>query len=316
MRSKYGQRYLRNAPPPRKFPVLRIVVGLCLLWFGWNYWQNQKEAKASIALQNNTKVSSITESKSAPSKLPQEIKLRNGWRQISFLLGDTGNSLELTGNQAFDNPAQNWAKTLYGLGQKGGELAMVIDSLANPQLIRWSKAEKTLMVVAVAKQGKGSHFPLWLEWNSGCRFPGPCPINPLEGAALMAGEEQFDFNEREDLLHQDEFRGLGESPVVAILDGIVEDLGPEPGGKWKVSLYHGANLWGIYSGLAVLSSGLHKGLHLSQGQMLGRLAPVDSSGFRLALRRHGKFLRWNDFQKEVRPMNDQAFSTFLANLGI
>jgi hypothetical protein len=162
------------------------------------------------------------------------------------------------------------------------------------------------------------HVPLgdssfvWLT-DKGCRFPGPCPRNPLEGGVLPISED-FDFEGREALLMKDQFMGIGESPVSPIMAGRVMSVFKGTQG-YTVEVDHGGNLMARYSGLSSLGAGIVAGASVNTFTIMARLAPKDSATFNLEVIRNGKFVRWNEFFTQAHPIPDTVFATFRRELG-
>lgn len=162
------------------------------------------------------------------------------------------------------------------------------------------------------------HVPLgdtsfvWVADN-GCRFPGPCPVNPLEGGVLSISED-FDFEGRESLLMKDQFMGIGESPVYPIMPGRVVSVSKETAG-YTVELDHGGNLMTRSTGLSSLGEGITRGVQVSSLMAIARLAPKDSATFNLEVIRNGKFVRWDAFFSEAHPVPDSLFATFRKGIG-
>lgn len=153
----------------------------------------------------------------------------------------------------------------------------------------------------------------WVR-HDGCRFPGACPRNPLQGAALSIAAD-FDFAGRENLLLKDLFMGIGEAPVYPILPAEVVAVFKDSSG-YGLLLNHGGNLFSRVSELFQLSPDIRKGVKVSLNEPLGRLAPSDSAVFFLEVLRNGRFVRWDDFFKGSYVADLQDVERFRRELGL
>lgn len=153
----------------------------------------------------------------------------------------------------------------------------------------------------------------WVR-SDGCRFPGMCPRNPLQGGALPIAAD-FDFSGRENLLLKDLFMGIGEAPVYPVLPARVVSVARDSSG-FEVLLYHGGNLFTRASGLSQLSPGVEKGTEIRENEPLGRLAPSDSAVFFLEVLRNGRFVRWDDFFRTSYVASAKDVDRFRAELGL
>lgn len=154
---------------------------------------------------------------------------------------------------------------------------------------------------------------VWVR-SDGCRFPGTCPRNPLQGGALPIAAD-FDFAGRENLLLKDLFMGIGEAPVYPVLPGRVVSVSRDSAG-FDVLLYHGGNLFTRSSGLSMLSPGIGRGASVLENEPLGRLAPSDSAVFFLEVLRNGRFVRWDDFFRSSHVATAFDVERFRAELGL
>ncbi|PJJ42015.1 hypothetical protein [Hallerella succinigenes] len=146
----------------------------------------------------------------------------------------------------------------------------------------------------------------------GCRYPGACPRNPLQGGALPI-EADFDFGGREELLLKDLFMGIGEAPVYPILPGYVISVSKDSLG-YKLYLDHGGNLFSRVSGLSQIAADIEAGKRLEQDDALGRLAPNDSAVLFLEVLRNGRFVRWDDFYKKTHVADAADVKLFLSEI--
>ncbi|MBP5246338.1 MAG: hypothetical protein J6Z31_00540 [Fibrobacter sp.] len=143
----------------------------------------------------------------------------------------------------------------------------------------------------------------------GCRYPGACPRNPLQGGALSIAAD-FDFGGREELLIKDLFMGIGEAPVYPILPAQVISVSKDSLG-YKLQLDHGGNLISRVSGLSQIPADMDAGKRVSEDDILGRLPPSDSAVFFLEVLRNGRFVRWEDFYKDAHVAEASDVERFL-----
>ncbi|MDR0516653.1 MAG: M23 family metallopeptidase [Fibromonadaceae bacterium] len=114
--------------------------------------------------------------------------------------------------------------------------------------------------ISVAK-GKNSH---WHNKINGCRFPGPCPVTPLQ---------------------------IGNS-VNAILPGRVLKI--EQDSALSITIYHGENIYSKMSGLAKLKEGVEIGKNVSPDSSLGHI--MQKTRFSLEITRNGKSEKFEKFK--------------------
>lgn len=155
---------------------------------------------------------------------------------------------------------------------------------------------------------------IWRDAATGCRFPGFCPRPPLEWASLSI-TEGFNFEGQESLLAMDVFRGVGEAPILPVLPGRVLDMGKDSSGYF-VLIDHGNNVSSRMSGIATLNDSLKVGRSIAMDDVVGRLAPQDSSAFFLSMRQNGKFVRWEDFYSAAHVLDSTDVKAFEKMLGL
>ncbi|MFA6834999.1 MAG: hypothetical protein WCR04_01180 [Fibrobacteraceae bacterium] len=160
---------------------------------------------------------------------------------------------------------------------------------------------------------KGDSLDAWVDEN-GCRFPGVCPRNPLEGGALPIADD-FDFAGREGLLMKDLFMGIGEAPVYPVLPARVMDVSKDSSG-FSLLLDHGGNLFSRVSGLFSLFPGIEKNVRIAPYNPIGRLASKDSSVFFLEILRNGRFMRWDDFYLSCHVATEDDLVFFRKDFGL
>ncbi len=152
----------------------------------------------------------------------------------------------------------------------------------------------------------------WVR-SDGCRFPGACPHDPLQGAALPIAAD-FDFEGRENLLVKDLFMGIGEAPIYPILSAEVVSVSRDSSG-YGILLNHGGNIFSRVSELFRIAPGIRQGTKVSASEPLGYLAPSDSAVFFLEILRNGRFVRWDDFRRDSRVADLQDVERFRRELG-
>lgn len=151
---------------------------------------------------------------------------------------------------------------------------------------------------------------VWVNVESGCRFPGLCPKLPLDWSNIPIAED-FDFEGQDRLLSEDVFLGVGEAPVHPVLPGVVLESGRDTTGPFIV-IDHGNNVVSRMSGVAPMSV---TGDTVDFNSVVGRLPPKDSAVFFLMVRRNGLFVRWNDFYKTAHPVDSVEIAKFKKQIG-
>lgn len=154
---------------------------------------------------------------------------------------------------------------------------------------------------------------VWISKNTGCRFPGICPLLPMESSALPISDG-FDFEGQESLLAMDAFSGIGEAPIQSVLPGIVIASGKDSLGYF-VEIDHGFNVTSKTSGIGFPKENLFVGDSIKAGANIGRLSPQDSSAFYLTVRQNGLFVRWSDFYAAAHPVPQDQIGEFEKSLG-
>ncbi|HSQ40742.1 MAG TPA: hypothetical protein VLM37_00520, partial [Fibrobacteraceae bacterium] len=177
-----------------------------------------------------------------------------------------------------------------------------------PRLARWRDSLGSVSIAWMPMEG-GALKGRFLDLNTRCVWLEPCPEEPLPGGAVPIGAS-FDFAGREYLMTQDLFRGIGEAPVVAVLQGKVVQVAQDSSGCISVLLEHEGNQESETRGLAVLSEEIRPGALVEQGGLLGRLSARDTTELVFQFRRNGKFVRWADFWLESHPVSDSAIAKF------
>ncbi|MCQ2061199.1 MAG: peptidase M23 [Fibrobacter sp.] len=165
---------------------------------------------------------------------------------------------------------------------------------------------------------------VWIDMDTGCRFPGLCPQTPLNFSSLPITED-FDFDGQESLLAADVLRGIGEAPVHPVLPGRILNEGRDSLGYF-IEIDHGNNItsrmWGMLAFVDVnfsstdTSAAMHARDSVNLNSVVGRLAPVDSATFFLRIRRNGAFVRWDDFYKETHPLDSAKIAKFKEEVGL
>jgi len=105
--------------------------------------------------------------------------------------------------------------------------------------------------------------PPWHNLKTGCKFPGPCPAQPL----------------RKDIANA----------VSAILPGKIIKIDKED--FYSITIYHGENIYSKISGISILSEYAELGKNVLPDSVLGFLPPKDSK-YQLEITRNGKRERW------------------------
>ena len=202
--------------------------------------------------------------------------------------------------------------------------AVSVPGTAYPLQVHWLADSLNFwnpkVLVLRSKKDAVSFYHLMLADSSyawvragGCRYPGVCPRNPLQGGALSIAAD-FDFGGREELLIKDLFMGIGEAPVHPILPARIISVSKDSLG-YKLQLDHGGNLFSRVSGLSQISPDMDAGKFVDEDDVLGRLPPSDSAVFFLEVLRNGRFVRWEDFYKDTHVADASDVERFLAEIG-
>jgi hypothetical protein len=117
---------------------------------------------------------------------------------------------------------------------------------------------------------------IWRDTETGCKFPGPCPMMPLKGVMPLKVGVQ----------------------VNAILPGKILKI--ENDSPYTVTIYHGENIYTKTSGLKKLSHYAKPGKEISSDSAIGFLPTQDSALTFLEITRNGKQETWESFFKESR----------------
>lgn len=165
---------------------------------------------------------------------------------------------------------------------------------------------------------------VWIDMDTGCRFPGLCPQTPLNFSSLPITED-FDFDGQESLLAADVLRGIGEAPVHPVLPGRILNEGRDSLGYF-IEIDHGNNItsrmWGMLAfvdanfSFADTSAVMQARDSVDLNSIVGRLAPVDSATFFLRIRRNGSFVRWDEFYRETHPLDSAKIAKFKEEVGL
>jgi len=138
--------------------------------------------------------------------------------------------------------------------------------------------------------------PIWRDENTGCKFPGHCPVMPLKGSAIP---QKFVKEDRQaERIFRNRFSAIGEAPVNAILPGKI--LKVEQDSLFSVTIYHGENLYSKISGLSILSEDTQAGYMVSTDNAIGFLPPKDTAFIFVEITRNGKYELWEKFYAESR----------------
>jgi len=181
-----------------------------------------------------------------------------------------------------------------------------------PLFARWRDSLGVSTIVRMALDSGGTNYR-YFDSQTQCVWLEDCPVDPLQGGAVPIGAD-FDFAGRKHLLTHDLFLGIGEAPVVSVLSGRVRKITLDSGKSLSIEVAHGNNQLSRMSGLASLAEGIHVGSVVEQGQALGRLSARDTAQVIFQFVRNGNFVRWDDFQRESRPVPPEAITTFQASL--
>lgn len=315
---RYDFKPPRGGPPQsasrRRIPVVRfLLVG----WLGWWVYSHQEQWRPWLE-QVQTEAIPVAE-KVEPRLQKPPIKqktftLSQGFEQNSYAVA---NAQQLQ-NLLDDSILQPWSRLILSMSNQCDSSAFPasVDCVygqknpRSPVAIRYQCPRRRVAVFAVPQD---SDKVVWINADNGCLWGRVCPTSPLEAAAVPIGVN-FDFNGREYLYTRDEFRGIGEAPVRAVLPGVVRDISRDSLGRC-ITLDHGGQLMSSYWGLHRTDS-LEVGMFLHQGEKIGHLAALDTAVFLLRIRQVNRFVRWPQFWQASHPVSMQAFAKFRKEIGL
>ena len=206
------------------------------------------------------------------------------------------------------NPILRYVAEGLSIGTKVFWVAPV-DDFSNPLQIQ---VQDSTLHVFLHVHGKDSSA-YWIDYLTRCRYPGACPVRPLDFSSVEI-TESFDFEGNESVLAKDILLGIGEAPIHPILPGVVLQYGKDSLGFF-VELYHGDNIVSLMSGMNVAYPGdsipFLVGDSLGIHDVVGRLAPMDSARFFLSVRKNGSFVRWEDFYRNAHPLDSTEIAKFV-----
>jgi hypothetical protein len=137
---------------------------------------------------------------------------------------------------------------------------------------------------------------LWRNKKTGCKFPGPCPVMPLKGSAILQKFAREDHDAER--IFRNMFGAIGKAPVNAILPGKILKI--ERDSLFDITIYHGENIYSKTSGLNILSNHLKTGSIVSPDSVLGFLPPQDTAFILVEIIRNGKYELWEQFWSAMR----------------
>jgi len=101
---------------------------------------------------------------------------------------------------------------------------------------------------------------------------------------------------------------------VAVLPGRIQLIHADSVHGVSVSVVHSGNEESVVTGMATLAEGLKIGSLVQQGEPLGKLSARDTAEVLFQFRRNGRFVRWDEYCREARPLSDSLFATFAKGL--
>ncbi|MCF0221216.1 MAG: M23 family metallopeptidase [Fibrobacter sp.] len=229
--------------------------------------------------------------------------LENGLVQCSWLLTDS---------TQVQNLPDSFLRYIASLRKSKASKLHWVASAEDFSNARFILHEDEKPYVYLRIMGRDSSY-VWISKDTGCRFPGICPLLPMESSALPISDG-FDFEGQESLLAMDVFSGIGEAPIQSVLPGIVLATGKDSLGYF-VEIDHGFNVTSRTSGIGFMKEQLAAGDSIKAGSDIGRLSPQDSSAFYLTVRQNGLFVRWSDFYAAAHPIPQERVSEFEKSLG-
>ncbi len=317
----------RRTPPPvgpRKIPVLRLLVLAAVLFIAIKHRSDMSWQVANLFSRSSSLLGNIfhrTEPASAEGLTRKERmslaggkvwRLPNGLLQESWRLQDSArlsSALELYSNPMVGSVIRALVDAP-GRSRGGGVLELLFAGKTSDSIPRFARFRDSLETRTIVWMPSG----VYLQAETRCVWLEECPSEPLEGGAVPIGLD-FDFEGREHLLTHDLFRGIGESPVYAVLAGVVERAVVDSvRGRAQVRILHENNQSSHIQELGGLAEGIRKGARVGQGDVIGRMPALDTAELVFQFQRNGKFVRWDEIKRESRPVADSVFATFLDGL--
>lgn len=322
----------RTPPPPagpRKIPVVRFLILIAIGYFAFVHQDQLKTNIVNIVpvLQqkwNDFKTSDADTAKTVIGR--KEARALAGGKSFRLPKGSIQESWRIQ-NQArletvldfYQDPriqsiVRSICKKDMGAFQPG-VLDLVFKDTTEGQLplfVQYTDSTSSRMILRMPLNPVGEDYR-YFDLSSQCVWLEDCPIEPLAGGAVPIPLD-FDFGGREHLLVNDLFRGIGETPVVAVLPGIISEIKTDSLRGTLVEIQHDNNIITRSLGLAGLAQGISVGSMVAQGQSIGRLSARDTVELVFQVLRNGQFTRWESFVKDSRPVEGSVISTFLKSL--
>jgi len=319
----------RSPPPPtgpRKIPLFRIALLIAIVVYSHSHWSHLKSSMQVVfpTVQRTWEEWVQRSDSGVPSGLTRKeqlsfaggksFRLRQGYLQESWRI-QNAERLRTVLSLYNDSLCVTLIRTLVEIRGGGVFASGVLDIVfrdSAESLPLLARFRDSLGVVSILKYPYESGY-VYINADTHCEWLEECPMEPLQGAAVSI-DADFDFTGREHLLTHDLFRGIGESPVVAVLPGVVTraEMDSKLGGL--VEIVHPNNEMTRSMGLAAIADGIKPGTKVEQGQPVGKLSARDTAELVFQLLRNGRFIRWEEFRKESHPANDSLFATFQQSL--
>lgn len=322
----------RRSPPssgPRKIPVLRILLFAGILAFGlFHRHQVEKTVRELVPVvitwwnEMTTKEKPVVapilgRNESLAIAGGKVFHLPKGSVQESWRIHDA-RSLATVLDFYSDSRIQSLIRTMVKADQpklRAGVLDLIFRDTSEGQLPLFARYSDSIKVQSILRMplnpvGEDYHY---FNLATHCIWLESCPDDPLAGGVVPIPLD-FDFGGREYLLTHDLFRGIGETPVVAVLSGKVRDVRTDSSKGTLVEIQHANNQVSRSLGLASLAEGVHVGSRVEQGQAIGRLSARDTVELVFQMLRNGQFVRWENFLRESRPVEPAVISTFQKEL--
>lgn len=289
--------------PTHKFPLLRLLmIAVAAFFFYWSGLVT-KIADGLSQLGNEKVEVVLTWEEQCKSYGGTAFDLGKDFAQCSWIIND---STDVTG---LPSNFLRYIAQLRRVPQSKLHWFASKESFMNPVFVMHDDSARTVFFRYINQDSS----MVWINKNTGCRYPGVCPRRPLEWSALPISED-FDFEGQESLLAMDVFRGIGEAPVHPVLCGKILATGRDSLGYY-VDIDHGYNVMSRTSGLGSLNEELAMGSEVLFETRLGSLPPKDSATFFLTIRQNGLFVRWSDFFQATHPVSDGDLSAFEKRYG-
>ncbi len=310
---EFGTRRVPIRTEPRRIPLVRLIGIVFFIWQAFLHRNWILDKWESLSIKEATPIEVLPRSSQLDHFGGKSFVLVGGQLQESWWMQDEKALQSIL--QLYETPQLQEVLSLF-LNQVDlpGRLDLIFpNSQENqlPILMQWHGKLVSQLVIRLQLDPQSS-LMRYFDASTQCVWGEPCFQAPLAGAALPIGKE-FDFGGREFLLDHDLFLGIGEAPVQSVMEGRIHSIDTGDG-LATIVMDHPGNFISRYSGIASLEKNVQVGAQIHRGDALGRLSARDTAELKFQLLRDGIFVRWQEWEKEVKPFSDSVFATMLQGL--